>query len=576
MSELLNEKYNVELEVLTPLHIGAGAEKDWMKGADYISDNGKVYILNHKKVLKNLKGDANEFSNFLLTKDDRGLKNKLSGSLETVSDTVFISPTGSENDIKTFIKNGLTNKPIVPGSSLKGAIRSVLLSNFVENRSIIDRRNRRFEEDIFGSANKGDEFMRFVKIADAQFDRTELINTKIFNLFLDQNELSGGWKHKGGKYGETNNKYKSIGFNTIYEIIPRYQKSLFSFSLAKKALENLVKDGSFRVSEKKKEIINSDISSTLFLIINEHTKKYINKQIAFFNKYQNDKTEFIVRSLENLKEQIPNDNSSCVLQMSAGSGFHSITGDWQFDDFSISSINGNDRNRGMKDGDKSAKSRKIATDGETFDLMGFVKLTTLTNEKVAQYRVEQEVLIEAERKAADEKLEKEKAEQQRLEILKREKIEEELKAEEEKLAQEKVEQERKETLKREKLETEQKAKEDFERQQKADAKKLKEAQEKNRLEREKRQQELLEEGLIISDDLEAFDTGKKIVEDFYKAKGQVNIEGQNSATLKAFIGRCINKSNKRWKKLGKQDWKLVEKWVGKTTAQNWYNEIIKK
>ena len=30
--EGVNKKYNLEIEVLTPLSIGAGAEKDWVRG----------------------------------------------------------------------------------------------------------------------------------------------------------------------------------------------------------------------------------------------------------------------------------------------------------------------------------------------------------------------------------------------------------------------------------------------------------------------------------------------------------------------------------------------------------------
>ena len=117
MSEYLNKKYHLEMEVISPLHIGAGQEKDWMKGADYVIENKKLYKLNHKKVLSKISSD--EFSTILLTKDDNALKRKIADKIEEVADEIFDTPISSENDIKSFIKNGLSNKPIVPGSSVK-------------------------------------------------------------------------------------------------------------------------------------------------------------------------------------------------------------------------------------------------------------------------------------------------------------------------------------------------------------------------------------------------------------------------------------------------------------------------
>ena len=559
MSDLLNNKYNIELEVLTPLHIGAGAEKDWMKGADYISDNNKVYILNHKKVLQRLKGGAEELSNFLLKKDDKGLKAKISGDLESVSDIIFNSPTGSEKDIKTFIKNGLTNKPIVPGSSLKGAIRSILLSYFIDSKNQIDRRNKRFEEEIFGSANKGDEFMRFIKIADAQFERTELINTKIFNLYGNASNLNGGWKHEFR--GGTTNKFSQKGFNTIYEIIAPNETGELSIALSDRAFDNFYKT---QKPKKKSDILKQKPSQKLFAIINEHAKKYIDKQIAFFKNYSNNETYAIISSLERVKSQIPNDNSACVLQMSAGSGFHSITGDWQFDDFLIDrpyseyydrrSGQNKRKSRGTKliNGkyEDLAKSRKIATDGEKFDLMGFVKLSILTEELMAEREAEKQAKLEKERIEEEERLAKEKAEKDRIEAKKQVKIEAERKAEADRLAKEKAEKDAYEKLEKEKAEKE------------------KQAQEAN----QQAIDQITNQGYVFLEQENNFEQGRNKIEKFRK---KAPIKEKDFPIIKSFVKRFFDSTKRDWKnfKNGK-NWKKVISWVGKETAQSWYNEMI--
>jgi tetratricopeptide (TPR) repeat protein len=100
-----------------------------------------------------------------------------------------------------------------------------------------------------------------------------------------------------------------------------------------------------------------------------------------------------------------------------------------------------------------------------------------------------------------------------------------------------------------------------------------------RQQKNKCQKELEKDNINLSElkDLNDFNNGKKIIEKYHKAIGSTLITDKNSiSVLKEFIKRCIEKSNRRWKKEGKQDWVLVKKWVGEETAQKWYNEIMNK
>ncbi|MDR3272567.1 MAG: hypothetical protein LBT29_03675 [Flavobacteriaceae bacterium] len=42
--DTLNQKFNIEITVLSPLSIGAGAEKDWVKGIDFVVKNKKLWV----------------------------------------------------------------------------------------------------------------------------------------------------------------------------------------------------------------------------------------------------------------------------------------------------------------------------------------------------------------------------------------------------------------------------------------------------------------------------------------------------------------------------------------------------
>lgn len=400
--ENLNKKFDLQIEVLTPLNVGAGAEKDWIKGADFIVDDNKVKIINLRKAAQFV--PVSELTIALLEKNSVTLKTKLGNNITHCVERVFEGNYFGNNDIKTHIKNQLSGNPIIPGSSLKGAIRSILFQYL--------GCSSKDGKEFFGSSTKGDEFMRFVKVADTEFDNSTLVNSKIYNLKRQGNNFLGAWKHG---FNNTTQNLEPDKFNTFFEALMPQQRAFTTISISEKGYKNFEKIGSHEKGDKKRTIVENDISY-LFQIINQHTKKYIKKQIQFFEKYSNNESHKIIISLNKILDQIPDDNSSCVLKMSAGSGFHSITGDWQFDNFSIDGV---DTTRTISQGTlnrkRSAKSRKIAIYNNTFYLMGFVKLQVVDGSK-----------IEEERKRIKEQEEKNRLEQKKNENKKRE-FEEKLK-----------------------------------------------------------------------------------------------------------------------------------------------------
>ena len=77
---------------------------------------------------------------------------------------------------------------------------------------------------------------------------------------------------------------------------------------------------------------------------------------------------------------ISSDGSSCLMKMSAGVGFHSITGDWQYDDYDKTKLWTDGRHAGKK----KYKSRKIAEYNHRLQLMGFVRLHDLSQDEATK------------------------------------------------------------------------------------------------------------------------------------------------------------------------------------------------
>ena len=370
-------KYPIELEVVTPLSVGAGNENEWTCGIDYVQKDGKAYVLDIQKA-KNV--DSDKLSSLFLKSDEQGICRLLGNSLKDIARYVFPLPVRTSNPIKTFLRSQLFDKPVVAGSSLKGSVRSALF-NYL-------RTSEESNEEVFGSMKDGTDFMRFIRIADVEMPSTELVNSKIFNLCKENGEWNGGWKHGGAR---TDQHYNPTGFNTLYECVVPGKKGLGAITLAGNAFGLIAENRNVRMSyaEKKKELLATNIS-TLFKVINNVTREYLRKEKAFFLKYPADRTDELISDIDNLLGLIPDDGSSCLLKMSAGVGFHSITGDWKYDDYDDTGVWQDQRNRGKK----MYKSRKTVEYKGQLHLMGFVRLRTLSADEVSQ--MEQLLRIEHE------------------------------------------------------------------------------------------------------------------------------------------------------------------------------------
>ena len=364
-----DKKYPIELEVITPLSVGAGNDNEWMRGIDFVQKDGKVFVLDIQKAAE--QGvDIGKLTSLFLNYDEKGICNLIGDKLELVSRYIFKSPVSTNNSIKSFLRTQLYGKPVVAGSSLKGSVRSALFNHL--------RDKEKTNEEVFGNMKDGTDLMRFIRIADIEMPSTALINTKLFNLRKDGSEWSGGWKHG---MSETTSQFKSNGFNTLYECVLPGNKGLGAIILAGGAYELMSKNTDKPIShaQEKKELLNGDIMG-LFHVINLVTKDYLSKEKAFFEKYSAERSEELIDNVNALLDMIPADDSYCLLKMSAGVGFHSITGDWQYDDYCQTGLWSDGRNAGKK----KYKSRKTAEYGGHLQLMGFVKLRALNADDVAK------------------------------------------------------------------------------------------------------------------------------------------------------------------------------------------------
>ena len=113
MDNVINDKYQIQLEILTPLSIGAGSETEWTKGVDFVISQNKLYHLDLRK-MKEVGIDINKLAAFWAEKNQDAVIKIIGSNLTKVSDRIMDIPCDTDNNIKTFIDNQLSPQPIIP------------------------------------------------------------------------------------------------------------------------------------------------------------------------------------------------------------------------------------------------------------------------------------------------------------------------------------------------------------------------------------------------------------------------------------------------------------------------------
>lgn len=363
MVENVNNKYYIKLEAVTPLSVGAGNEEEWVKCADYVIHEGKVYLLDLQRVAEQGM-NLDQLSLLLVNQDHEGIIRLLGNHLTDVSRRIFALPCTTDNNIKAFERSQMHDLPVVAGSSLKGALRSILFKHLRDHETT--------NEEVFGKMKDGSDFMRFIKVGDFEMPETKLFNSKIFNLQLVEGIWNGGWKHAKNN---TSDRFRPSGFNTLYECVSPSVSGVGSIIMSLEQFSKVIQKGTPMSHAAKKQHLLEGGLRTLFSVVNDYTREYLTKERAFFLKYHADRTDQIIDCIDDLLSSFPSDNSSCLLKMSAGVGFHAITGDWQYADFSDTGFHVD--KEGIK-GKKKYKSRKIVETADGLKLMGFVRLSEIS------------------------------------------------------------------------------------------------------------------------------------------------------------------------------------------------------
>lgn len=375
----------IKIETLTPVHIGSG--NLLQNNADFVIERkGKdsyIHIIDERKILELI--GQEHIDDWLLNienKEPTSALVKRFAPNSKVSDyskqriTCYADNIKANDTLKEVIHNGL-GLPYIPGSSLKGAIRTAVLSSlsgsvedkedqiFKRNRGgeILTNRNgiRQvyadiIERELFGNDPNSDIF-RFIRIGDAYFDSDSLIATKMVNLNIRKSD---------DLYDDSKPQ--------LVEAIGAEIHSFFDMHIASEYY-NFVSNRFQSLGTMPNDIQSLE---TLFMLINEHTRHLVEDEIEYWKDVNITKSggEDYIEEMQNILSAINacDIGKSCVLRVGHASGWRFITGGWaeKLNNFESDIIPASRPNNNRYDEYDFPKSRRVDEDSY---ILGFVKLS---------------------------------------------------------------------------------------------------------------------------------------------------------------------------------------------------------
>jgi len=325
-SKNITQKFRIT--VLTPVHIGTGFRK--MKGIDFYFDErtSQVILVDLDEIGTLLVDNSqalNELANLDEQNDIGDLTRRYHLNLKN-NKNYPINSVGRE--FLEFVRTGL-GQPLIPGSSLKGSLRTAILRNIIDQKSDVERREL-FKEipnggnpksasddllrNIFGR-NPNYDLMRVLVVSDSHFSESDLMLIELRVLSQNRN----GW------YWKSNPKNPNQPMQVWCEALRPNSKAEISLSL-----DNFLLTDSRAVWELKfPNKLAADLH-TLIDQINQYSAQMIDAEITYFEERDSEKPELneIIRNLNLVKKHIPANDSAMVVRLGWGSGWKHMTGDY--------------------------------------------------------------------------------------------------------------------------------------------------------------------------------------------------------------------------------------------------------
>lgn len=262
-------RYQVSVRVLTPMHIGNG--RLLLNEHDYAFFNGRTWRIDEAALLEEESNYQQVTSSRVAIKPKDLLKpaDYVEGSLlfrYVMRGAPRSVAAGAQ--LREQIKDTLTDQPYLPGTALKGALRTALAWHGWETQRMrpapaeLNRRRefagQRFEQQLFGR-NPNNDLLRALLVGDSQpagNDQLMVANVSVM--------------HAGGKPGSPI-EVEAVRPDTSFKLDLKLDRALFSQWARSKGLQLQHEDWLLNLAE----------------ISHAHAKARIESELAWFKRAEN-------------------------------------------------------------------------------------------------------------------------------------------------------------------------------------------------------------------------------------------------------------------------------------------------
>jgi len=359
------------METLTPIQVGSGEEL--LRDLDYIQHDGAPMVVDQNRCFEALaaQGAATTASTAkTLTSAMQQLDQLYGYPLHALHGGAC-----NPQQIREQLKDAQW-RPLVPGSSLKGAIRTALLAEKirevgVEKRNLpfFDNRKKKaapgkgsagqkVSKSVFGNDPKND-WIRAWKIGDTAFVQDDLClaDVRFLNLAPDLK-----WKNMAGRNSVADWR-QATGVH-VEALAPGVVAAVQIH------VDEFLLHGT-QVARQLRWQHVPDSYDALRAILNRHAAHRLHREVEFYGQHG---CQEALNSCIQLMQIMEQEEHAIYLQMGWGSGWRGMTGDWQHD----AGIEADMRalyNLGKKGTDEFPKTRRLAVfDGSPSLPFGWLRL----------------------------------------------------------------------------------------------------------------------------------------------------------------------------------------------------------
>jgi CRISPR-associated protein Csm5 len=328
---------NANIEILTPVHIGSG--EMGLRDLDFVIEDNKLIMLDLERMMAGLGPEAMsdwavDVANGKQLKDlmRRYLPGKTERDFQAAVYPLYHNDK-RVSQLKTAMKT--LGRPMIPGSSLKGAVRTMLLAHaagklpaepssvfysesvhFKTGKKIAKVKDDSFQKRIFG-VDPNHDIMRFLQVTDSVFQSSDI---EVREALILNHSYDYGWHYKRG-------------LSMLYECLSAGKTSQCRLQWS---------DRAFNLGKKQHKYNDQSIQPenlvSLLQLAHERMGLVLAKEIKNW-RIQIEETEedsiqaeTYLESLEAMQEIYNNCRSSkdFLLRVGSHSGWNFTTGSWIF------------------------------------------------------------------------------------------------------------------------------------------------------------------------------------------------------------------------------------------------------